>query len=55
MCEITEKWLKEGELIAKKETAYELADEGFAFDRIARILKLNVKLITKWMDERMLG
>ena len=40
------------ELKAKKEMAYSLLEEGMSVEQIARLVKVNIKDVQNWIDER---
>lgn len=45
--------IEAGEMKAKRETAYELHDEeGFAPERIAKLMKVSVDTVKQWFEER---
>ncbi len=66
MCEMSDKWLREGikigerrgerrgmkhgEMKAKKETALKLAQRGIALNEIAEVLEVNVSLAEQWVN-----
>ena len=50
MCEVTEKWLNEGELLKAKKTALNLADMGLTLEKIAKAVEVNVATVRKWLD-----
>lgn len=55
MCEVSEKWYKEGEargeMKAKRETAFELADMGLPVEKIAKAVKVNLETVKGWFSE----
>ena len=68
MCEISEKWYREGKMEgeregeikgkmeAKRETTYELYDEdGFSPEKIAKRVKVSVDTVRQWLNERAAG
>ena len=64
MCEISEKWLKEGitigeqrgitigELKKARETTFALADMGFTEEKISQVVNVGVDVVKQWLDER---
>lgn len=50
MCEITEKWLKEGIEIGKMETAVNLAKMGFTVDKIAQAVQVSASVVKQWLE-----
>lgn len=58
MCEVSEKWYKEGEAVgeargemkAKQETAFELADMGLPAEKIAKAVKVNLETVKGWLS-----
>ena len=56
MCEIMDRIYQEGREEAQIEIAWELRAEGFPTERIAKILKTNVKTIEQWLaGERLIA
>ena len=56
MCEIMDRIYQEGREEAQIEIAWELRAEGFPAERIAKILKTNVKTIEQWLaGERLIA
>lgn len=57
MCSEMEKIYSEGmesgELKAKKETVLSMAEDGMSVEKIARLVKANVKDVRKWLEESM--
>lgn len=55
MCEVSEKWYKEGEargeMKAKRETAFELANMGLPVEKIAKAVKVNLETVKGWFSE----
>ena len=49
MCKEMEQLCDEREIEVKKETARSMAEDGMAVDRIAKILKVNVKMVQEWL------
>ncbi len=60
MCEMSDKWLKEGielgcrqgEVKKAKETALTLADMGLSVEQIAHAVKVSANLVKQWLDGR---
>lgn len=56
MCEVSEKWYKEGEARGEmkkaKETAFELADMGLPVEKIAKAVKVNLETVKGWFSEK---
>ncbi len=60
MCEVSEKWYKEGEAVGEargemkkaKETAFELADMGLPVEKIAKAVKVNLETVKGWFSEK---
>ena len=60
MCEVSEKWYKEGEAVGEargemkkaKETAFELADMGLPVEKIAKAVKVNLDTVKGWFSEK---
>lgn len=58
MCEVSEKWYKEGEAVGEargemkkaKETAFELADMGLPAEKIAKAVKVNLETVKGWLS-----
>lgn len=44
--------IEKGELKKAKETAFSLAEMGFAVDKIAQAVKISAETIQKWLDEK---
>ncbi len=57
MCEVSEKWYREGEAQGEmrkaRETAYELADMGLPVEKIAKAVKVNLETVQKWLSGNM--
>ena len=43
--------IEKGELKAKKETAFSMAEEGMNVKTMARLVKVSEKDVQKWIDE----
>lgn len=58
MCEMSDKWVREGveigekrgEIKKAKETALTLADMGFSVDQISKAVKVSVSLVKQWLE-----
>jgi len=54
MCEMSDKWVREGveigEMKKAKETAQKMAQRGTAVDVIADLLDVSVSLVKQWLD-----
>ena len=45
--------MEEGETQAKKEMAYELyREEGFTIERIAKLVKMDQKIVEEWLLQK---
>ncbi len=49
MCKEMEELYDEARMDEKKENARSMAEDGMAVDRIAKILKVNVKMVQEWL------
>lgn len=49
MCREMEELCDEARMDEKKETARSMAEDGLTTERIARILKVSVKLVQEWL------
>lgn len=59
MCEISEKWYREGEqhgeIKKAKETAYELAKRNMSAETISDIIKVKLGTVQKWLEEQLVS
>ena len=44
--------LAEGKMKAKQEMTYELSDMGFSDNKIAKVVKVSLETVKKWLAER---
>lgn len=51
MCKEMEALCNEREIKVKESTARAMAEDGLSVDRIARILKVNVSTVEKWISK----
>lgn len=55
MCEISEKWFREGEeqgrIESARKTALELKKMGLPLDKIAKAVNFSVDTVTQWLTE----
>ena len=50
MCEMSEKWVEEGEEKKAKEVVFNLADRGMKAETIAEIVKMNITVVKQWLE-----
>ena len=50
MCEISEKWFREGERNKARQTAFQLKKLGFSPDKIASIVDFSVETVMQWLN-----
>lgn len=50
MCEMSEKWMAEGEEKKAKEIALNLADMGMSIENISQAVKTNIVIVKQWLE-----
>lgn len=50
MCELSEKWMAEGEEKKAREIAFNLASRGMSVENIADIVKMNIVVVKQWLE-----